>query len=151
VIPDTTSKAQALEQTLDKFWETIPRLWSHVRAHIRAVATEDFDISVEQFHILRFIRRGNCSVSELADARNISRPAVSQGVDALVNKGLVSRTQSKEDRRFVELELTPQGNALLDSVFQDTRDWMKTSLEAFSQEELELAIRGLEILKKMVD
>ena len=149
-MPDTTSKAQALEQTLDKFWETIPRLWSHVRAHIRAVATEDFDISVEQFHILRFIRRGNCSVSELADARNISRPAVSQGVDALVHKRLVTRTQNKEDRRFVELELTPEGNALLDNVFQNTREWMRTGLEPFSQEELELAIRGMEVLKKMI-
>ena len=145
------SKSQVLEQTLDKFWETIPPLWGYIRAHIRAVATENFDISVEQFHILRFIRRGRCSVSDLADARNISRPAISQGVDALVNKGLVTRRQNKEDRRYVELELTPEGNALLDSVFQDTREWMKGSLEGFSQEELELAMRGMEVLKKMID
>lgn len=151
MITDTTSKVQVLEQTLDKFWESVPQLWSHIRAHIRAVATENFDISVEQFHILRFIRRGHCSVSELADARNISRPAVSQGVDALVNKGLVTRTQSKEDRRYVELELTPDGNALLDSVFQNTREWMRVSLDKLSQEELELAMRGLEMLKKMID
>jgi DNA-binding MarR family transcriptional regulator len=151
MIPDTTSKAQALEQTLDKFWETVPRLWSHVRAHIRVVATEKFDISVEQFHILRYIRRGNCSVSELADARNISRPAVSQGVDTLVHKGLVNRRQSKEDRRYVELELTPEGNALLDGVFQNTREWMKSGLEPLSQDELELAIHGMEILKKLID
>ena len=148
---DTTLKDQVLVQTLDKFWETVPPLWSHIRAHIRAVATENFDISVEQFHILRFIRRGNCSVSELADARNISRPAISQGVDALVNKELVTRTQSREDRRYVELELTPEGNALLDSVFQNTREWMKESLEGFGQEELELAMRGMEVLKKMID
>lgn len=148
---DTTLKDQVLVQTLDKFWETVPPLWSHIRAHIRAVATENFDISVEQFHILRFIRRGNCSVSELADARNISRPAISQGVDALVNKELVTRTQCREDRRYVELELTPEGNALLDSVFQNTREWMKESLEGFGQEELELAMRGMEVLKKMID
>ena len=149
--PNTTSKSQVMEQTLDKFWETVPPLWGYIRAHIRAVATEDFDISVEQFHILRFIRRGHGSVSGLADARNISRPAISQGVDALVNKGLVTRTQSKEDRRYVELELTLQGCALLDSVFKNTREWMKESLETFSQEELELAIRGMDVLKKMID
>ena len=148
---NTIAESQVLEQTLDKFWETIPPLWGYIRAHIRAVATENFDISVEQFHILRFIRRGHCSVSDLADVKNISRPAVSQGVDALVNKGLVTRTQSKEDRRYVELELTPEGNALLDRVFQDTRKWMKASLELFSQEELELAVHGMEILKKMID
>jgi DNA-binding MarR family transcriptional regulator len=148
--PNPIAESQVLEQTLDKFWETIPPLWGYIRAHIRAIATENFDISVEQFHILRYIRRGDCSVSELADARNISRPAISQGVDALVHKGLVTRTQSKEDRRYVELELTPEGNALLDSVFQNTREWMKSSLESFSQEELELAMRGMEMLKKMI-
>jgi len=147
---NTISESQILEQALDKFWETIPPLWGHVRSHIRAVATENFDISVEQFHIMRFIRRGHGSVSELAEVRNISRPASSQGVDTLVHKGLVSRTHSKEDRRYVELELTPEGNALLDGVFQNTREWMKESLETLSQEELELAMRGMEVLKKMI-
>ena len=146
-----TSKDQILEQALDSFWDTVPPLWGHIRAHIRAVATETFDISVEQFHILRFIRRGYGSVSGLAEARNISRPAVSQGVDTLVHKGLVSREQSEADRRYVELELTPEGDALLDSVFKNTREWMKESLESFSQEELELAMRGMEILRKMIE
>jgi len=86
-----TLKDQILEQTLDSFWEIVPPLWGYIRAHIRAIATENFDISVEQFHILRFIRRGYGSVSSLASARNISRPAVSQGVDTLVRKGLVTR------------------------------------------------------------
>jgi len=147
---NTITENQVLEQALDKFWETIPPLWGYIRSHIRMVATENFDISVEQFHILRFIRHGHNSVSDLADARNISRPAVSQGVDALVNKGLITRTQSKEDRRFVELELTPEGKTLLDSVFHNTREWMKESLETFSQEELELTVRGMEVLKKMI-
>jgi DNA-binding MarR family transcriptional regulator len=151
MINDATSKNQILEQTLDKFWETVPPLWGYIRAHIRSMATENFDISVEQFHILRNIRRGCNSVSELAETRNISRPAVSQGVDALFTKGLVTRTQSKEDRRCVELELSPEGNALLDHVFQDTRDWMKSALESFSQEELKLAGRGMDILKKMIE
>lgn len=147
---DPTSKSQILDETLDKFWETVPPLWGFIRAHIRTVATENFDISVEQFHILRHIRRGCNSVSELAETRNISRPAVSQGVDTLVTKGLVTRTQSQEDRRWVELELSPEGNAFLDHVFQNTRDWMKSILESFSQEELELAVRGMEVLQKMI-
>lgn len=147
---EKTEKTDLLEQTLDRFWETVPPLWGHIRSHIRTVATEKFDVSVEQFHILRFIRRGYCSVSDLADVRKISRPAVSHGVDAVVNKGLVTRTQNKEDRRYIQLELTPAGNALLDSVFNDTRTWMKLILEDFSQEDLETAIRGMEILKRMI-
>lgn len=148
---EISTKEQVLEQTLDKFWETVPPLWNNIRSHIRTLATENFDISVEQFHILRNIRRGHWSVSELAEAKSISRPAISQGVDVLVTKGLVSRRQSQEDRRYVQLELTSEGNALLDSIFQDTRGWMRTKLDPLSSDELNTAIQGLEILKKMME
>jgi DNA-binding MarR family transcriptional regulator len=146
----TDAKTALLDQALDRFWETIPPLWGTIRAHIRAVATEELDISVEQFHILRFIRRGHDSVSELAEARNISRPAVSSGVDALVQKGLVARTPDQEDRRRIDLSLTPEGSALLDSVFQNTREWMKASMVDLTAEELETAVRGMEVLQKMI-
>ena len=47
-----------LHQAVETFWETFPPFWQRIRAHIRQVATEQFEISVEQFHILRHIRRG---------------------------------------------------------------------------------------------
>jgi DNA-binding MarR family transcriptional regulator len=139
------------DQTMDRFWETIPHLWSNIRAHIRTLATERFGISVEQFHILRYIRRGSWSVSELAEAKNISRSAISQGVDMLVNKGLIIRSQNPGDRRYVQLELTAEGNSLLDAIFQDTRAWMQSKMGSFSRDELETIIRAMETLKKMFD
>lgn len=142
---------ELFDQTMDRFWETIPPLWSNIRAHIRALATERFDISVEQFHILRYIRRGRWSVSELAEAKNISRPAISQGVDMLVNKGLISRSQNQEDRRYVQLQLTPEGNALLDAISQDTRAWMQSKMGSFSRDELETIVRAMGILKRVFD
>jgi len=139
------------EQALDGFWETIPPLWNMIRGHIRAEATGQFDISVEQFHVLRHVRRGINSISDLATAKNISRPAISQAVDVLVNKGLVTRTQSKEDRRFVELALTENGNALLDTVFKETRAWMKELMIDLSNEELDTIANAMVSLKKMLE
>ena len=81
----TLSKEALRQQVLDRFWETVPSIWNQVRNNLRCIAAESFEISVEQFHILRHVRRGICSVSELATAKNISRPAVSQAVDLLVN------------------------------------------------------------------
>jgi DNA-binding MarR family transcriptional regulator len=150
----TTSLApakQITEQALDKFWETVPPLWSNIRAHIRAVATEKFSISIEQFQVLRLIRSGRGSVSQLAVAKKISRPAISQAVDTLANKGLLTRTQDMQDRRHVQLALTPSGNALLDAVFEDTRSWMRTRLASFSQSELETVVGAMESLKKMLN
>lgn len=139
------------DRAIDRFWETVPPLWNSIRYHIRATATAKFDISVEQFHVLRYVRRGTDSVSELATAKNISRPAISQAVEILVKKGLLTRVPSKEDRRCVDLVLTEAGNHLLDTVFKETRGWMKERMGELSPEELETVARAMEIMKKMVD
>lgn len=139
------------EKAIDRFWETVPPLWNFVRSHIRATATGNYDITVEQFHVLRYVRRGSGSLSELATAKNISRPAMSQAVDVLVKKGLLTRIQSKTDRRFVELALTEDGNALLDTVFKETRSWMKGRLSKLSADELETIVKAMDIMKTMME
>lgn len=139
------------DRTIDRFWETVPPLWNFIRSHIRATATSNFDITVEQFHVLRYVRRGIGSVSELASAKHISRPAISQAVESLVKKGLLARVQSSQDRRFVDLSLTPAGNALLDAVFKETRGWMKEHMQALTMDELETMLQAMEIMKKMLE
>ena len=140
--------SEKLLQTIDKYWEVFPSVWHTVRAHIRHEATENFDITVSQFHILRRIRRGIDSVSHLADDRHTSRPAISRGVDALVNKGLVSRTTDTGDRRYIRLALTNGGKTLLDELFGNTRQWMAARLSILTDDELESIVESGEALKK---
>ncbi len=146
-----TPSERLQEKAIDRFWETVPPLWNFVRSHIRATAIGNFDITVEQFHVLRYVRRGTDSMSELATAKNISRPAISQAVDVLVKKGLLTRIQSTTDRRYVDLALTDQGNALLDTVFKETRGWMKERMNKLSADELETISKALIALKKMME
>ncbi len=131
---------EAVRQAVETFWETFPPFWHRIRAHIRQVAAERFEISVDQFHILRNIRHGQASVSELAEAKNISRPAISQGVDLLVNKGFITRTTDENDRRHVRLDLTSAGDDVLDVVFEDTRQWMMQVLSPLSAEEVDTCL-----------
>lgn len=145
-----SSKTSA-ELALDRFWETVPSLWGQVRAHIRSVARERFRLGVEQFQVLRLIRQGRDSVSEIAAARNISRPAVSQAVDVLCSRGLLTRTQDPTDRRHTRLALTSEGSAVLDSVFGETRAWMRSRMAGFSPSELDHIAAAMDVLKKMLD
>ena len=146
----TASSERLRDQAIDRFWETMPPLWNTVRSHIRATATANFDITVEQFHILRFVRKGTESMSELAAAKDISRPAMSQAVEVLVKKGLLTRIQSMQDRRYVELALTEAGNQLLDTVFKETRVWMKARMQGLTANELETIARAMDAMKKML-
>ena len=140
-----------LNQTIDQFWETVPRVWNLIRSHLRALAAEQFGVSVEQFHVLRLIRRGLTSVKDIADARQISCPAVSQAAELLVEKGLITRRQAAGDRRFVHPALTPAGEELLNAVFRQNRAWMKEKMAAVSAEDLERITEGMALLKSAFD
>jgi DNA-binding MarR family transcriptional regulator len=136
---------------IDQFWDTVPRVWNLIRGHVRLIAAEQFDISVEQFHVLRHIRKGLTSVKDIAEARQISRPAVSQAAETLVEKGLITRREEAEDRRYVHLALTPAGDELLNQVFQQNRAWMREKMASLSTEDLECITEGLRLLKSTFD
>jgi DNA-binding MarR family transcriptional regulator len=140
-----------LDLAIDQFWDTVPRLWNIIRGHVRAIAAEQFGISVEQFHVLRHIRKGLTSVKDIAEARQISRPAISQAAETLVEKGLITRHEAPLDRRYVHLALTAEGQALLEAIFAQNRDWMRKKMAALSVEELETLHDGLKLLKVSFD
>lgn len=140
---------ELLQKTIDKYWETFPPVWNRIRGNLRALATSDFDISVEQFHILRHIRKGAHSVSELAEAKQISRPAISQTVDLLVEKGFITRLHTDKDRRYVRLELTQDGEDLINTIFKKNRAWMIEKMASLTAEEADCVITSMDVMKRI--
>jgi DNA-binding MarR family transcriptional regulator len=53
-------------------------------------------------------------VTDVAGFLGVTNAAASRAIDRLVQRGLIDRRESAEDRRAVELSLTPDGSALLD-------------------------------------
>ncbi len=142
------TKAELASQTIDIFWSTFPALWHKVRAYVREEAAEQFDITPGQFHTLRRIHSGKNSVSQLADAKHISRAAISRSVEVLVSKGWVTRTPNPADRRNLVLELTAEGKDLLRAVFHNIGTWMEGQLLGLEAAELENINQSLLNLKK---
>lgn len=67
------------------------------------------DLSMAQVNTLLIIRgRGPMSLTELAAQLGVSAPSASAMVERLVEKGLVSRDQSPEDRRRVVIRISPK-------------------------------------------
>jgi MarR family 2-MHQ and catechol resistance regulon transcriptional repressor len=145
------SSDEVLQQTIERFWEIFPPVWDRIRGNVRLIVANNYEITVEQFHVLRHIKKGRGSVSELAEAKHISRSAISQAIDLLVEKSLITRQQNLDDRRYVHLELTQDGDNLLTAIFNENRAWMKKKLASINQEELKDIILSLEILKKAFD
>jgi DNA-binding MarR family transcriptional regulator len=137
-----------LDEIVEKFWESLPPAWHNTRAYIRQVAAEKFSMTTEQFQVLRRIRKGIESVSALAEANRTSRSSVSKAVDALVNKGLVSRLTDETDRRHVHLTLTSEGERLLAEVFDQAEVWLRGKFQTLSPAECTTLLEAMQILQK---
>jgi DNA-binding MarR family transcriptional regulator len=133
---------------IDKFWESVPPAWRQTRSQIHHIAIEKFQMTEEQFQVLRRIRKGSTSVSTLAEISQTSRSAVSKAVDALVNKGLVSRRQDPSDRRNIPLALTDEGARVMDAIFNEAEVWLSARFDRLSAPEAETLMQGLEYLCK---
>ena len=136
---------------LDKFWEVIPPAWFQARAQIRGAAAEQFSLTVEQFQVLRRIRRGFDSVSAIADDARTSRPAVSKAVDGLVNRELVSRLTDPSDRRHIRLSLTEEGARVMNGIFDQANDWLEAKLAPLTPAERNQLIQSLDLLHKTLN
>jgi DNA-binding MarR family transcriptional regulator len=149
---DEPSSNNALAiKAIERFWETFPSAWGKIRSNVRQIAMTQFNLTVEQFHILRLIRKGCHSVSELAEEQQISRSAISQAVELLVVKNLITRCDQAEDRRYVQLDLTESGNTLLNAIFEKNRAWMMEKLSDVNPEELNTFMQAMDVFKKSFD
>jgi len=144
----TKDTTDFVAQTIDTFWDTMPSVWHGIHAYIDKEAREWFDITGDQFHILRRVSKGIDSVSDLAAAKHISKPSISRTVDALVDRGLMNRAQDPKDRRQIRLSLTPEGEILLQTVFSSVRTWMAVKLGNLEAGELINIREALAALRK---
>jgi DNA-binding MarR family transcriptional regulator len=82
--------------------------WSEISADLQQAGLHD--LPVRKTWVLEAIAEGAHSPSALADRLGVSRQAVTQSVDALVQQGYVERTSSETDRRRVTLVLSARGH-----------------------------------------
>jgi DNA-binding MarR family transcriptional regulator len=133
---------------LNKFWEVVPPAWFQARAQIRGTASEQLGLTVEQFQVLRRIRRGFDSVSAIAEDARTSRPAVSKAVDGLVNRGLVSRLTDAQDRRHIHLSLTEEGMHAMNEIYSQANAWLEAKFSRLSPAQVDQLIDALDLLQK---
>jgi len=101
--------------------------------HLRAVDELDLTLSqVRAIHTLACSDPEPLSGGRIAERLGISPAATSRALDGLVNKGILVRTESAEDRRVRLFAITPDGRAAAER------------LAALKRAQLERFVAGLE-------
>lgn len=127
---------------------------SHWLYRVLQEQLKEFDISSEQYNILRILRgnRGGtynlCEVQE----RMLNRTAnATRLVEKLRKRGLVSRQPNEEDRRRVDIAITQEGLGLLAEMDQPTEDMNRRTAKALTSEEARTLTQLLERLRERLD
>jgi DNA-binding MarR family transcriptional regulator len=101
------------------------------------------EISRTEVGVLATLADGPRRITQLAGTEALAQPTVTQLVDKLEGRGLVTRTRSKDDGRVVLVAITDDGAAALEAVRAEIRANMREALVELSDAELtELAHAG---------
>jgi len=107
------------------------------------------NVTIAQLKSLFFIsHRGTTNLSKLAAALGVTPTNVTGIVDRLVKKGLVTRTESDQDRRILLLRATEAGEKLVARLMERRRDYMSEVLTRMNEDELTTLAQGLTSLVK---
>ncbi|MEG1505075.1 MAG: MarR family winged helix-turn-helix transcriptional regulator [Lachnospiraceae bacterium] len=114
-------------------YETINDILVHLFHEIweleeKAIITEDFkDITNNDMHIIEAVGSGNGNnMSTIARKLKITVGSLTTSMNSLVNKKYAVRERSEEDRRIVNIKLTPKG----EKAYRHHQDFHKQMTDA---------------------
>lgn len=137
--------------------EEIPKVISDVRRIFQAIneysknAEKMTGLTGPQLWAMKLLAQAPpLRVSELA-RQMFLHPATVVGIlDRLETKGMVTRTRSLEDRRVVEIELTPQGKDVVAKAPEVAQAMLVKGLEVLSDEQFSCVEEGMKQVVRML-
>jgi DNA-binding MarR family transcriptional regulator len=135
----------------DQVLVSLRRIIRATDLHSRKLGKET-GLTTPQLVVMRAIRQRDTPVaSEIARAVSLSQATVTNILNRLESHGLISRTRSEQDKRRVNVSLTPQGNDLLESAPQPLQESFIERFGALEIWEQHLLVASLERLATMMD
>ncbi len=138
--------SQKTTDDLLKAMLVLSRTVDHV-LELQATDVTTIPLSRSKVQVLRLLgQRGGQTSTHVARFLGVSKPAVTQIVDAMVRNKLVARKTARHDRRGVDLSLTPKGKLLLKRVIQRQRNTVQSALKKVSRTNAERMSKTLQDL-----
>ncbi|HVS78683.1 MAG TPA: MarR family transcriptional regulator [Candidatus Saccharimonadales bacterium] len=98
---------------------------------------KDLGLSHAQMGMLFLLFHHNeASVKQISEYLGITKSAVSQLLDPLLSKKLISRDEDPKDRRVVRLNLTAKGSEIIKKVAKHKFDGIRTALDSLDDRDL---------------
>ena len=112
--------------------------------------TSESDLSPTQSAVLATLaNHGPVTLGELAELERVASPTVTKVTGLLQERGLVVKVTDPTDRRFVRVELTDEGEALVERSRARKTAWLARQLQDLSPAELSQLVAATEVLEHL--
>lgn len=113
---------------------------------------KDFDIAPEQRAILDFIDQDNTlSQNELSKNLGKDKTTISRTLDALEKKSYIIRIPTQEDKRVKTINLTSEGQRVLDKTKIVIENFREAMIEDLSEDEVDIMFKLLDKISNNID
>jgi DNA-binding MarR family transcriptional regulator len=110
------------------------------------------NITLSQCHaIVEVGRAPDLSLNDLAAALDLNKSTVSRIVDQLAEKNILIRKIDVEDRRYVALHLSEEGDILFNTIETYMNAYFQKVLQAVPPDKRVQVIESLQILQQVLD
>lgn len=138
--------------------ENIKRTLNLMKSLMHSAKTQDphpwlhLELTREQLRAIFLLSfKGRVSPGEVAEAFGVPKANVTNVIDRLVSKGLVSRQENPDDRRSYFLSLTEEGKSQVERLREMATVKMKQVLGKMPDDALDCLVKGLEVLTKVLN
>ncbi|WP_261554519.1 MarR family winged helix-turn-helix transcriptional regulator [Frankia tisae] len=109
---------------------------SHHVLHVFADAGRDHRLSQQQVELVcAVVVRESVSMTELGRLLHVEKSNLSNLVDRLEQRALVTRTRDPDDRRAIQVSLTDEGTAVAMKTYYDVTARVRRLLERLPQDD----------------
>lgn len=126
----------------------IPAIFRTLAPEIKCVGGT---VTHSHFRILHMLAIHPYNLSELAERQAVTLATMSNSVDILEQRGWICRNPEINDRRKIRVELTEEGNQILEECHQQLLTRLQQKLNDLDDFELSQLEQGLKILARVLD
>ena len=95
------------------------------------------------------VRDGPITLTELAEAEQVSRSTITKIVNKLEDQGIIDRLPDADDGRISRVRLSSGGRRRIDAYYSKRNAWLADKLDSLDADDLACIIRSVAIMEKL--
>ncbi len=136
-----------------RLWIRLLTCSTTIEKKMRAMLIERFDTTLPRFDVLAGLDRApeGLTMSELSSLLLVSNGNLTAIVSRLVDDGLVTRTQSRTDRRVLRVKLTAKGRRDFRAMAAEHEKWIEQLFADLGDIEIDNLLAGLNNVRAAIE